>query len=87
MRFLKAAVFATTCFFAAGPAFADADDLKWVSKCIKDNADAKAAPEVVVRYCTCMNDKMDANETRSITQWEKSHPKEMAECEKVSGWK
>lgn len=71
----------------SGVAQADADDMKWISKCLKDNADAKVAPEVVTAYCTCMNNKMDSNETQSISTWEKSHPKEMADCERQSGWK
>ena len=29
--------------------------------------------EVVLKYCTCMNNKMSDNETQSITQWEKTH--------------
>jgi hypothetical protein len=34
-----------------------------------------------------MNEKMDNNETQSISVWEKSHPKERAACDKESGWK
>ena len=29
----------------------------------------------VKRYCVCMNDKMDENETRSVSQWEKANLK------------
>lgn len=72
---------------ASGTAVAGADDMKWISQCLKDNADAKVAPEVVTAYCTCMNNKMSDNETQSISTWEKSHPAEMAACEKQSGWK
>ncbi len=68
-------------------AFADADDAKWVAQCLKDNADAKVSVEVVTKYCTCMNNKMDSNETKSISQWEKTHPAEMKACEKEAGWK
>ena len=64
----------------------NADDLKWVNKCIDDNKGG-AAPAVVRKYCMCMNEKMDDNETQSITQWEKSHPKERAACDKESCWK
>lgn len=66
---------------------ASSDDAKWVAQCIQDNASSKAPVETITKYCTCMNDKMDENETKSISQWEKSHPKEMAECDKVAGWK
>ena len=31
---------------------------------------------MVLKYCTCMNNKMSDNETQSITQWEKSHATE-----------
>jgi hypothetical protein len=34
-----------------------------------------------------MNEKMDDNETRSISQWEKSNPRARAACDKESGWK
>jgi hypothetical protein len=76
----------------SAPAVAGADDAKWVAKCLQDNANAKdsggkAVPvEVVAKYCTCMNNKMDDNETLSITAWEKSHPTERKVCDKESGW-
>jgi hypothetical protein len=63
-----------------------ADDRKWVARCLMDNADAKVAQTVVQTYCTCMNDKMDDNETRSITTWEKANPVAKKECEQKSGW-
>jgi hypothetical protein len=34
-----------------------------------------------------MNEKMSSNETRSVTQWEKSHPAAMKECSQKAGWK
>ena len=70
-----------------GLAFADADDSKWIAKCIKDNKDEGAKEEVVKKYCVCMNDKMDSNETKSISEWEKTHPDERKACEKKAGWK
>ena len=68
-------------------AYADANDLKWIARCLEDNIEAKVATEVVVKYCTCMSNKMDRNETLSITQWERIHPTERAECDRESGWK
>ena len=65
---------------------ADQADAQWIAKCISDNQRANATPDQVSKYCTCMNGKMDANETASITTWEKSHPNEMKACEKESGW-
>lgn len=64
-----------------------ADDIKWVSKCMDDNKDQGQPLEVVRKYCECMNEKMDQSETQSITQWEKSHPKERKECDEKAGWK
>lgn len=87
MKYLLAAAFLSASLFASGTANAGADDAKWVAKCVKDNADAKVSVEVVTKYCTCMNNKMDDNETQSITQWEKTHQTEMNACEKESGWK
>ena len=45
-----------------------------------------ATPEVVAAYCSCMNGKMSSDETLSVTAWEKTHPTEMAACDKESGW-
>lgn len=87
MKYLLAATFLSASLFASGAAIAGADDTKWVAKCVSDNSDAKVSVEVVSKYCTCMNNKMDDNETQSITQWEKTHQTEMKACEKESGWK
>jgi hypothetical protein len=64
-----------------------ADDRKWVNQCVADNKDAKVDPDVVRKYCMCMNEAMDDNETRSITQFEKANPKIRAKCDRISGWK
>ena len=69
------------------PAMAGPDDVKWINQCIKDNKDEGTKPEVVKKYCECMNNKMDDNETRSITQWERKNPKARDECSKKAGWK
>ncbi len=71
----------------SGPVLADADDMKWIAQCLKDNKNEGAKEEVVFKYCKCMNDKMDSNETRSISQWEKANPNAMKACEKEAGWK
>lgn len=65
---------------------ATTDDVKWINQCVADNkGDAKA--DVVLKYCTCMNNKMSDNETQSITQWEKTHVAERKACDKEAGWK
>jgi hypothetical protein len=66
----------------------NADDLKWVNECIRDNRDEPGGTPAIIRaYCICMNEKMDDNETRSITQWEKANPRARRECERQAGWK
>jgi hypothetical protein len=72
---------------ATTPARADADDAAWIKKCVNDNKREGATPEVVASYCSCMNGKMSSDETLSVTAWEKTHPAEMAACDKESGWK
>lgn len=66
----------------------NSDDVKWVNQCLVDNRDEPGAkPEIVRAYCVCMNEKMDDNESQSITQWEKSHPNERKACDKQAGWR
>ena len=68
---------------------ATSDDAKWVAKCVGDNASAKnVTVEIITSYCTCMNNEMDNNETRSISTWEKTGDGKvaMAKCDKESGW-
>jgi hypothetical protein len=64
----------------------NADDLKWINQCIADNKGGASA-DIVRKYCICMNEKMSNNETKSITEWEKTHPTERAACDRESGWK
>lgn len=72
-----------------GPASAQqsADDVKWIKECVTDNKDEGQAAPVVLAYCTCMNNKMSSNETRSITQWEKANPRASEACSRQAGWK
>ena len=63
-----------------------ADDRRWVNQCVRDNA-GSASAQVIRAYCVCMNDKMDENETRSISVWEKANPAAMRACERESGWR
>ncbi len=88
MKFMIGAACLTLTLMTSGAALAaGADDMKWVAKCLSDNSDAKVSVEIVTKYCTCMNNKMDDNETRSISQWEKANPNAMKACEKEAGWK
>jgi hypothetical protein len=48
----------------------NADDVKWINQCIADNKGG-ASDAIIRKYCVCMNEKMDNNETRSITQWKR----------------
>ncbi len=73
--------------FTAPARAATTDDVKWINQCVTDNKDEGAKKEVVLKYCTCMNNKMDNNETQSISTWEKTHKTEQAACSKEAGWK
>ncbi len=90
MKHLKTGIALAICMISA-PAIAqkmNADDVKWINQCIDDNkGEAGGTPTIIRAYCVCMNEKMDNNETRSITQWEKSHPAARKACEKQAGWK
>lgn len=66
---------------------ATTDDVKWINQCVSDNKNEGAKAEVVLKYCTCMNNKMSDNETQSITQWEKTHVAERKACDAEAGWK
>ena len=78
---------AVAVFGGSNIARADADDAKWVARCVQDNKDEKATVEVITKYCTCMNGKMSSNETQSISTWEKTHATERAACDKEAGWR
>jgi hypothetical protein len=78
---LAALSFTTTAATAA-----TTDDVKWINQCVKDNK-GDAPANVVLKYCTCMNNKMSDDETQSITQWEKTHVAERKACDKEAGWK
>ncbi|HEY5065275.1 MAG TPA: hypothetical protein VIJ04_10725 [Xanthobacteraceae bacterium] len=77
---------AVSAITATSAVAATTDDVKWINQCAADNK-GDASESVVLKYCTCMNNKMSNSETQSITQWEKSHPQERAACDKEAGWK
>jgi hypothetical protein len=64
----------------------NADDLKWVNQCIADNKGG-ASDAIIRKYCICMNEKMENNETRSNTEWEKTNPAARRACDRESGWR
>jgi hypothetical protein len=74
---------------ARAAAFADTteDDVTWINQCIADNKKECATEDVVRKYCVCMNNAMGNEETKSVTEWEKSHPDETKACDKEAGWK
>jgi hypothetical protein len=59
--------------------------LGFASNIADNKGDASAS--VVLKYCTCMNNKMSDNETLSITAWEKTHVAERKACDKEAGWR
>jgi hypothetical protein len=87
MKLLLTALVAAGCTLTVAQAgAATADDKKWIDQCVSDNKGG-AADDVLLKYCTCMNNKMSDTETQSITQWEKAHTAERAACDKEAGWK
>lgn len=87
-RFTHSLLLLTLTALCSSPSFANKEeDATWISACISDNKREGQAVETVMIYCKCMNDQMSETETRSITEWEKSHPKEEALCSKQAGWK
>ena len=73
----------------ATPAFADTteDDVTWINQCIADNKKEGTTEDIVRKYCVCMNNAMGNEETKSVSEWEKSHPDETKACDKEAGWK
>jgi hypothetical protein len=62
------------------------EDVQWVTQCIADNKREGAGEDVVRKYCVCMNNKMASDESQSISDWEKTHQTERAECDAEAGW-
>jgi hypothetical protein len=90
MKLMAVGLFLVGSVMASNTAFAQrmtADDLKWINQCISDNRGERASQEVIRKYCICMNEKMSDNETRSISEWEKSNPRARAACDRESGWR
>jgi hypothetical protein len=46
-----------------------------------------ATEDVLRKYCVCMNNAMGDDESKSVTEWEKTHPDETKACDKEAGWK
>jgi len=88
MKIVIAVLVAAGSLLATSAAFAvTTDDVKWINRCIADSAGMDASPAVKLKYCTCMVNKMDDNETLSVTAWEKIHTAEARACDRESGWK
>ncbi len=89
MKTVKIAILlAAGSLIAASAALAvTTDDVKWINQCIRDSAGMNASAAVKLKYCTCMVNKMDDNETLSVTAWEKIHTAEARACDRESGWK
>jgi hypothetical protein len=83
---LMAASLAT--IFASGPVRAStSDDARWIAQCVRDNKDEGQPGPVVAAYCACMVEAMPESETRSVTQWEKTHKREENRCGAQAGWR
>ena len=86
MRASLAMLMVGASLFSSAALAATTDDVKWINQCVRDNK-GDAPDSVILKYCTCMNNKMSDNETQSITQWEKTHVAERKACDRASGWR
>lgn len=86
MKKLAIVLMAAVVGLMVSPVFADADDIAWVGKCLTDNKAEGKTLDVVFSYCKCMNSKMSSSETKSISEWEKTHKAEAEECGTKAGW-
>ena len=86
MRFLAAALLMAGTVLLSGAARADYDDKIWIAQCVRDNAGAEVGTSVLFKYCKCMTDRMDDEETKSVTEWEFTHPDEKAACRIKAKW-
>lgn len=58
-----------------------------VRECVEDYSLAQSqSPAVTEKYCSCMDLRMGAGETKSVLEWEVSNAPDAAYCEKESGW-
>jgi hypothetical protein len=58
-----------------------------VKECVDDYSLAQSQSSAVTeKYCSCMDLKMGAGETKSVLEWEVSNAPDAAYCEKESGW-
>ncbi len=86
MRFFPVVMLLLGAIFVNGAARADSDDKIWVAQCVRDNAGAEATTASLFRYCNCMMNKMDDEETQSVTEWEPTHAAEKAACRTKAKW-
>ena len=62
------------------------DDVKWINQCIADNkGEPGGTPEIVRKYCMCMNEEMDDNETRSVTPVRESQSEDPRQVRQAVG--
>jgi hypothetical protein len=58
-----------------------------VRECVDDYSLAQSQSSAVTeKYCSCMDLKMGAGETKSVLEWEVSNAPDAASCERESGW-
>jgi hypothetical protein len=58
-----------------------------VRECVADYSLAQSQSSAVTeKYCSCMDGKMGAGETKSVLEWEVSNAPDAAYCERESGW-
>jgi hypothetical protein len=89
--FRSLAIFALGLFAVlAAPAHAaklSAADKAWIGKCMDQLKRENANVKIVRKYCVCMHDMFEDNESVSQSDMEHMFPPVHRSCNKSSGWK
>ena len=86
MRYLTVTLFLIGAVVLSGTARADYEDQLWTAQCVRDYASSEVATTVLLKYCMCMTDKMDDEETKPVIEWEQAHSAEKASCMAKVRW-
>jgi len=80
-------------FLTAFPVLASADaltaaDRAWIGTCVERLKNEPAPNEAVkLRYCTCMHEQFDDNQSVTQSEMERMYPPLHRACNREAGWK
>ena len=79
---------AATVLMTSASALAVTAGKERIDECIADNADEGQTPEVVSKYCECMDKRMGESETATVSAWEDqaAHDADEDACDAEAGW-